>query len=185
MSGRYWIAAGLIAFASPALAAEASPFDGIPNIKFDYYDIEGRTAAEIYASMRARAPRKGDGVAVTSWRLHAGWGEIRRGSRCEIENPATSLSIVVLLPRLITTEGVTDEGLAFWQSALRGLEIHEAGHARIAYDHRGDFAAAARKANCGSIKAVAARTQARIEKIQEDYDRETRHGMTQMPPIGE
>ena len=85
------------------------------------------------------------------------------------------------MPRLVMTDDVTDEGLALWRRVRRGLEIHEAGHARIAYEHRGDFAKAARNATCGSIRKIAERTQERIEAIQEDYDRRTRHGMTQIP----
>ncbi len=158
-------------------------FDDIPNIRFEYYDVEGTTPREIYNSMRARSPYSGDGVANTIWNIRTGWRQTRRGSTCVVADPMASLTIIVQLPRL-ASEAVTRQGLIFWQRVRGGLEEHEAGHARIAWEHRHDFLEAARDASCGSIKAVAAKTQARIEEIQEDYDRRTRHGLTQIPPPG-
>ncbi|ATE65001.1 DUF922 domain-containing protein [Rhizorhabdus dicambivorans] len=173
----------LLVAPAPLLAAD-DPFAGIPNVKFRYYDIEGATPAQIYASMRARAPQKGDGVAHTAWHMRVGWQETRRGSACRVSDPMASLSILVVLPRLVTRE-VTREGLAFWRRTLRGLEIHEAGHASIAYEHRNDFARAGEDASCRDIRAIAAKVQARIEKIQADYDRDTNHGIRQISQTGE
>jgi predicted secreted Zn-dependent protease len=179
----YWVLAAALAMPSPLLAAD-DPFEGIPRIKFQYYDVEGRTPTEIYASLRARAPQKGDGVAHTAWHMRVGWQESRRGSECAVVDPMTSLSILVVLPRLITRE-VTPQGADFWRRTLRGLEIHEAGHARIAYDHRGDFSRTGEGASCRDIRAIAAKVQARVEKIQADYDRDTNHGIKQIPRAGE
>lgn len=170
----------------PVAAAAPSPFDGIPGVKFEYHDVMGLTAADIYASMKARAPQgasDGGGVAKTAWNLRVGWREVRRGKACEVNDPLSSLSITVHLPRLINQRDVTPEGMAFWRAAIAGLEIHEAGHARIAWEHRDDFNRAARKASCNSVRKVAEQTQARIDAIQRAYDRDTQHGVTQMPPI--
>lgn len=160
-----------------------SAFAGIPNVAFDYYDVEGRTPEEIYRSMRSRAPQTGDAVAHTAWHLRVGWRQTRRGNDCVVADPVTRLTIKVTLPRLVTTEGITVEASSFWYRTMKGLEIHEAGHARIAFDHRNDFVQAAAKATCGSIKDVAKRTQKRIETLQEAYDRRTRHGLDQIPKV--
>lgn len=176
----------VILLSTPTLAATPSPFDGIPGVKFEYHAVEGRTAAEIYASMRARAPQgasDGGGVATTAWNLKVGWREVRRGKICTVSDPLSSLSITVYLPRLINQHAVTAEGLAFWRAAITGLEIHEAGHARIAWEHRQDFNRAALRAGCNTVRKVAERTQARIDAIQQAYDRDTRHGVAQMPPL--
>ena len=175
--------AGLLAAPSPLLAA-GDPFGGIPNLKFQYYDVEGRTPAEIYASMRARAPQKGDGVAHTAWHMRVGWQEVRRGSACRVSDARSSLSILVVLPRLVTRE-VSRAGLDYWRRTLNGLEIHEAGHARIAHDHRDDFSRAGEGASCHDIRTIAAKVQARIEKIQADYDRDTKHGISQIAKAGD
>jgi len=185
----YFVKVGTVAMfllAAPALAGDLPPFDGIPGVKFEYHDVEGLTAADIYASMKARAPQgasDGGGVAKTAWNLKVGWREARRGKSCEVSDPMSSLSITVHLPRLINQGQVTPDGLAFWRAAIAGLEVHEAGHARIAWDHRNDFNRAALKAGCNSVRKVAEQTQARIDAIQRAYDRDTKHGVTQMPPI--
>lgn len=176
----------LLSLMPPALAAAAdpSPFDGIPGIRFDSYDVEGTTAAAIYASMHARGPRGDDGEAVarTTWRLRVGWQELHRGSDCQASNPLSSLTITVLLPRLKTrAEDVTPDGLAFWRRSLIGMQIHEAGHARIAYDHRDDFTRLASDMRCDRINALAERVKADISALQSDYDRTTRHGLSQVP----
>ena len=188
MAGYAWSFALLLAIISapPALAADTLPFDGIPNLKFAYYDVEGRTSAEIYSSMKARAPsgaRDGSGVARTDWHIKVGWREVRRGRHCAVSDPLSSLSITIHLPRLIDMPNVSAEGMAFWRSAIAGLEIHEAGHARIAWEHRNDFNRAAQKADCKTVRGIAEQTKARIVAIQAAYDRETRHGITQTPPI--
>lgn len=171
----------LLLGAAPGWAQQTDAFDDIPGIRFQYYDVEGRTPEEIYRSIRARTPVKSDGVAHTAWHIRVGWRQARRGSSCEVADPAATLSITVLLPRLATREGVSDRARRFWRRTIEGLEVHEAGHARIAWDHRNDFAIAARRATCGSIKRIAEETQERIERIQQDYDRRTRHGLTQTP----
>ncbi|KRB86841.1 Zn-dependent protease [Sphingomonas sp. Root710] len=176
----------LVLMPMPAMAAGPSPFDGIPGVTFEYHDVEGLTAADIYASMKARAPAgasDGGGIAKTAWNLKVGWREVRRGKSCDVSDPLSSLSITVHLPRLINQHEVTPEGLAFWRAAIAGLEIHEAGHARIAWEHRNDFNRAALKASCNSVRKVAEQTQVRIDAIQRAYDRDTKHGITQMPPI--
>jgi predicted secreted Zn-dependent protease len=172
--------------AMPARAADPSPFHGIPNLKFEYHDIEGRTPADIYASMKERAPsgaRDGSGIARTAWHIKVGWREVRRGDHCAVSDPRSSLSIIIHLPRLINLTEVSPDGLAFWRSAIAGLEIHEGGHARIAWEHRNDFNRAALTANCKTVRRIAERTQERIKAIQAAYDRETRHGASQTPPI--
>lgn len=180
------LAIALLLLSTPVMAADPSPFDGIPNLKFDYHDVEGRTSAEIYASMKARAPSgasDGGGIARTAWHIKVGWREVRRGDHCAVSDPLSSLSTTIHLPQLINLPEVSAEGLAFWRSAITGLEIHEAGHARIAWEHRNDFNRAAQNASCRTVRRIAEQTQARIEAIQAAYDRETQHGVTQTPPI--
>ena len=179
----------MAALSGPVIAADPSaadsPFAGIPNIRFEYYDVEGITAADIYASMRVRAPKgaNADGVAKTEWHLRVGWREAKRGGECDVADPLASLSLRVILPRLVNEDAVSPAGLAFWRAAIAGLEIHEAGHARIAWDHRNDFSRAARGATCKTIRKIATQTEDRIKALQDDYDRVTRHGITQTPPI--
>ncbi len=178
-----WLVLCAALVGAPSIAAETSPYDGIPGISFSYYDIEGHTPQEIYASMKARSPmaRSGSaGLGRTTWEMNVTWRESRRGSTCRVSEPVTRMTIAVLLPRLTTRE-LTPRGLAYWRAVLRGLEIHEAGHARIAWDHREDFNRASRNASCSMIQQVAKTAQARISALQAAYDRDTKNGQTQTP----
>ena len=180
-----WLAAAALLFATALPAAQPSPYDGIPGIRFEYYDIEGSTPAEIHASMRARSPmaRSGSmGLGRTTWQMDVTWRESRRGSTCRVSGPKAGMAISVLLPRL-TTRTLTREGLAYWRATLRGLDIHEAGHARIAWDHRNDFYRAAEGASCRSIAQIAKKFQTRVSALQAAYDRDTDHGRKQTPEI--
>ena len=178
-----WLAALALLWARPLLAGETSAFDGIPDIRFQYYAIEGRTPREIYESMRTRAPIGGDGLALTTWEISVDWREETRGSTCRVLDPRTRMAISVLLPRLRAGEELTPAGASFWRATLKGLEIHEAGHARIAWNHRDDFNRVALNASCRSIDRVAKENQARIEAIQQAYDRDTDHGRKQTPRL--
>jgi predicted secreted Zn-dependent protease len=178
---RAWLLAPALFMAGQAKAVDTALYEGIPDIRFEYYDVEGRTGREIYQSMRDRAPGTGDGLAQTVWQIDVNWHEQTRGSSCRVIGPRTNLSITVILPRLRQIEDMTPEAMRFWRATRRGLEIHEAGHARIAWDHRDDFNRAALKASCKSIKQVAKTTQDRIVAIQQEYDRVTNHGRSQTP----
>jgi len=180
-----WLMASAILPAGPLMAADHSPFDGIPGIRFEYYEVEGRTPREIYQSMEASAPRGGEGLAQTIWGIDVNWHEATHGSVCRVRDPRTRLSIRVVLPKLRQDEEPTRAGLAFWRATRKGLEIHEAGHARIAWDHRDDFNQAALSASCRSIDRVAREIQAKIAALQEAYDRDTDHGRRQTPGSGD
>lgn len=172
-----------LASASPLMAGNSSPFDGIPGIRFRYYAVGGRTPLEIYRSMSERGPDDGEALARTTWEMSVNWHEATRGAVCRVDEPRTRMSITVLLPRLERSDELTREGLAFWRATIRGLEIHEAGHARIAWDHREDFNRVALRASCKTIDRVARAVQGRIEAIQQAYDRDTDHGRKQTPEL--
>lgn len=169
--------------AAAAAARDPLSFEGIPGIKFEYYDVAGRTPGEIYSSMVRRAPKGSEGMAQTRWRIDVNWHEATRGSVCRVVEPRTRLSITVLLPRLVREDEATPEGRAFWRATIKGLRIHEAGHARIAWDHRDDFNRAAVKGRCKTIQRLATNIQASISAIQNAYDRDTDHGRRQTPPL--
>jgi predicted secreted Zn-dependent protease len=176
-----WLAASAALPASMLMAAGPSPFDGIPDIGFEYYEVEGRTPQEIYESMRARAPRKSEGLAHTIWNFDVTWEEARHGTACRVVEPSTRMSIRIILPRLTETAGLTPAGRSYWRKISGDLEAHEAGHARIAWEHRDDFNRAALRASCASVERIARDVRARIDAIQRAYDRDTDHGRRQTP----
>lgn len=157
-------------------------FAAMPGIAFRYYDVSGRTGQEVAASLRRNALRRPDGQSasgLTRWGYSFRWGEYSDRHGCRIRDPRNDVSITVTLPRLASADRLAPRDRAWWDDYRRTIERHEAGHARIALDHAGDFARAAEGARCGEIKTIAARVMERAGRLQADYDRVTRHGQAQ------
>ena len=182
-AGRWLMAGGLAAAigvaTAPALAQD--PFAGIPNLQFRYYDVRGTNSDEINASMHRRGPDngEGDGAGSTDYRIAWSWGRKRIGSRCEVIDPEVRFSAIVLLPRLVDEERQSEEVRLGWRKLIAQLRAHEAGHARIAYEHADEVRAAVAAAPCGKEAAWGQRALNRIRQLQADYDRRTVHGLVQ------
>jgi len=185
-----FLATALLTIALPgAIPASArtgdapAAFAGIPGISFQYYEVEGRDEQEIYAALQARGIRSPDGqsaTGVTRWGFQFRWGEHRDGNGgCRTYNPRAELIIGVILPRLRDADGLPPRARAWWGRYQRTIERHEAGHARIAWDHRDDFLRAGNGVRCADIKDIGNRVLARITALQQDYDRATEHGRKQ------
>lgn len=160
----------------PLIAAEPSPFEGIPGIRFEYYEIEGRTRREIYSSLMARGPNNGQHWGITRSQSRDRWRTLTQGSSCRVVDVETSLTITVLLPRHREEDELSDDAWHFWRGIRERIRIHEAGHARIAWNHRDDFKKAAAKASCKSIKQVGEDVGNRIRALQRAFDEETDYG---------
>ncbi len=162
--------------ASSAFAGSGDPFAGIPNITFQYYNVSGRDPRAIRVSMNAERPDDPhDGKpddAVTIWTYHWSYREGPEGCEGKVK-----FSARVILPRL--RGRVSAAVAARWRAYMARLQIHEAGHARIAYARMGEIKDAFRGASC----AVAdRRVSAILDEVRQDnaeYDRQTNHGMRQ------
>ncbi len=178
------MAGGLLATAVATQAASAqaeNPFAGIPNLEFRYYDVRGTNSDEINASMHRRGPHngEGDGAGSTDYRIAWSWGRKVTGSRCEVIDPEVRFSAVVLLPRLVNERKQSEEVQLGWRKLIAQLRAHEAGHARIAYEHAHEVGEAVAAAPCGKEEAWGERALDRIRELQADYDRRTVHGLVQ------
>ena len=165
----------------PASARAEDPFAGIPNLEFRYYDVRGTNSDEINASMHRRGPDngEGDGAGSTDYRIAWSWGRKRIGSRCEVIDPEVRFSAIVLLPRLVNEEKQSAEVRFGWRKLIAQLRAHEAGHARIAYEHANEVREAVAGAPCGKEADWGQRALDRIRQLQADYDRRTVHGLVQ------
>src|SRR5262249_5510388 len=137
-----WRKAGLIAalaVTSPAaLAQSADPFAGIPNLSFQYYELNASDGREINAAILAQGPRGetgGRGAGRTDYHIAYGWTEMRSYASCQVTNVRARFSAVVHLPRLADETRLSASARAEWRQIGAVLRVHEAGHARIAYDH--------------------------------------------------
>jgi predicted secreted Zn-dependent protease len=66
-----------------------------------------------------------------------------------------------------------------WRKLIAQLRAHEAGHARIAYEHADEVREAVAGAPCGKEADWGQRALDRIRQLQADYDRRTVHGLVQ------
>jgi predicted secreted Zn-dependent protease len=159
-----------------------SPFAGIPNLELVYYDVSGRTVDEIRRSLDARQPRDpNDGTrvaALSSWSMRWGW-RARSGGGCDLSKPSIDFRARTLLPRLVGERDLDPALRARWRAFLAAVHAHEARHVRYAYDHRRDVAAAIRASDCANADAAAAAAVRAIAQRDFDYDRATRHGVTE------
>lgn len=157
-----------------------------------YYDIHGRTRAELSAEMRRLGP-KVDGtsyVGETRSPMRWSWRTESHGGTCTIRNLVVSMNAQVLLPRW-TPPADTEPGLAAeWSRFMAALETHESGHKDITARAASAIADQLRglSAPCTMINDRAndiARVIAdRAEEEQKRYDAETRHGLTQGTAFG-
>ena len=122
-----------------------------PVIAIQYYDVEGVTAADIWASIRARGPRdQNDGLkmsALTKWHIDWRWPGDAAG-RCELSLVTLTFRASILLPRLLHPERLTPDLRAAWQRFEAALRLHEDGHVRHALDNMEEVGRALRSSTC-------------------------------------
>ena len=169
-----------------ALAAGATPagrpFAGVPGVDLRYYDVSGRTPAEIRASLNRNNrldPNTGARVdAYTAWSLD--W-RVPYGpdGRCRLDRAEVTLKVEVGLPRLVRTERVPPALLERWQRYRAALEAHEGTHARNAYQGRKAMLEAIHRADCAGADEAADDVMDALRRRNAEYDRLTRHGATE------
>lgn len=168
--------------AAQGTEASAGPLAGFPGLGMTYYHVAGRTAAQIGASLDRldlTDPASGERIhAYTEWRLRWWIPEDGEGG-CLLHQAEVQLDVTVSLPRLVNTAAVPADVLARWQRYLAALEAHEAVHVRNAYRARSAMLRAIRQADCASAHEVAEQAMAALRRRNEDYDRQTQHGLAE------
>ena len=172
---------------------DSYPHDVIGRTSVMYYDIHGRTIAELHADMRRQGPKLADSsfVAETLSPMRWEWHVQAEGtSACAIHDPRVYVNAQILLPRW-TPPADTEPGVfAEWNRFIAALETHEAGHKNISAKAGSDIVKQV-SALSGSCSAIGTRAndiarivieRANIE--QQQYDAETHHGLTQGTSFG-
>jgi Predicted secreted Zn-dependent protease len=158
-----------------------------------YYDIQGRTLAELSAEMRRLGPKVDGTSYVGETRSPMRWSwrtESTAGSTCTIRNIVVSVNAQILLPRWTPPAGVDSALVTEWRRFIAALETHEAGHKDITA-RAGSTIEEQLRGLSGSCTMISARATdiARVIADQEAgeqrrYDAETRHGLTQGTTFG-
>jgi predicted secreted Zn-dependent protease len=158
-----------------------------------YYDVHGRTFAEVRADMRRLGPKVADSSFVGETRspMRWSWRTVSTGSgMCSIPNPSVSVNAQITLPRW-TPPADTEPGLAAeWTRFIAALETHEAGHKDISAKSGRDIVEQLRNLSgpCSQISTrandIARVIVDRAGEQQKAYDAATRHGITQGTGFG-
>jgi len=158
-----------------------------------YYDVSGRTIAELRADIRRLGPKINGRGFVGETRSPMRWSwrtESTGGGGCMIRDVTVSVNAQITLPRWAPPADVDSGVVAEWNRFLTALEVHEAGHK--------DISAKAGKAIIdrlrgllGSCAALGSRANdlareivGRAHEEQRVYDMTTRHGLTQGTAFG-
>jgi len=159
-----------------------------------YYDIDGSSAGALRNQIRRLGPKDESGTsqdALTVWNLEWGYGTVQRGDSCVLRNVKVTLDLSVTLPRWKPPATATPGLVKTWQSYLKAVRLHEAGHRAIAERNAREVMAALtplRGTNCDQLSGDATRL---AEQIVADgrarnraYDVQTKHGQTQGVELG-
>lgn len=185
------LAAFLLALAAGlCLAASATaepppptgPLAGIPNLDVQYYDVSGRSVAEIRAAINRVRPRDpNDGLAVDAlnrWYISWRWPADGRGG-CALGRTEIRFNATLRMPRLVNVASTPRALVARWNAYMEALVRHEAGHLRHAWENMGSVLSAIRASSCAAASEAGRAAVRVLARWDVDYDRETRHGFTQ------
>lgn len=106
-------------------AAPARSLQSIPGVTIKYYDVTGKTDAEVKKSIASQRPKAANGDPVpasTSWDIGAGITKRTEGSVCTTTAAKVTFKGAVELPRLADPSAVKPEFLPVWNKYVAELE---------------------------------------------------------------
>ena len=179
-------------FPAVLLFACCLPLTGAAQVRDDlvtrYYEVQVRPGDSLNRQVRAASPiREGGEVFYghTHWNVHWDyrWNSEASG-RCRLTSVQVSLRTEILLPQLRDADS---RQAAAFERFIAALRRHEMGH----YEHGKQAAAEIERDllglppadSCAALEAQAnqgaQRSIARYAAMDVQYDRETRHGVSQ------
>ena len=158
-----------------------------------YYDVQGRTIAELHASMRKNGPKIGDSSFVGETRspLRVNWRTESTGpGSCALSHVTVTVTAQVLLPHWQPPADTEPGVFAEWTRFSAALETHEAGHKDITAKAGQEIVdrLSNLSGSCSMIgthaRDVANGIVDRASEAQRKYDADTRHGILQGTTFG-
>src|SRR4029077_14746632 len=124
--------------------------------------------------------------ALTVWSIEWAYTPASRPDGCVLRDVKVTLNVAVTLPRWKPPATVSPAVVRSWQTYLKAVRLHEAGHRAIAERNARDVMAALlplRGTNCDQLSDQATRTAEQIfadgRARNRAYDVDTKHGQTQ------
>ncbi len=165
--GLAWIIAAMIA-ASPVIASAAP----ITTTKYQYYNVSGTTADDIYRTMLSRGPHvNGEKAYASTTAQSSQAGSLIPGRSCRIRDYKLRMSFVIKLPRIANEDRLPPLVRARWQEFSAFLKKHEETHRAIWTGCAKEFEARVKAlsgSDCGKLDAETARIW---EKMKNSCDR--------------
>lgn len=153
-----------------------------------YYEVHGRTVAQLAADLRRRGPKGDDGqlrTAFTDSRLRWQFTTRPDGPACRAVGVRVTIAAEVLMPKWVPPADTEPGVVTKWNESMNALAVHEAGHSDI----RVRFATAIRdriaalRTRCDRLTAKADSASnaivAELRAAQTKYDADTQNGLTQ------
>tara|TARA_R110002073_G_scaffold38717_1_gene110812 strand:- start:2986 stop:3615 length:630 start_codon:yes stop_codon:yes gene_type:complete len=190
------IASGLVICAlmaclsGPASARQTAPefpyVEQVPvRVNLVFYDVEGGTSRALEESIRFSGPIGYD--AETQVSMSTFWHYEFVGQRCHVATVDISLDITIRYPNWTGFERASRQRRARWERRIAGLEVHENGHAALAFagalDLHNELILYGQDVDCDSfedgMQAIADAAQTALRRRHREYDRITQHGVRQ------
>ena len=166
---------------APVQSLQTSLSD-VPNLDLQYYEVSGNSLFEIRRALnrvRPRDPNDGLGVdALSSWYIEWRWPAGADGA-CDLSRADLRFSARIRMPRLVESAATPAAVRLRWQRYVAALERHEAAHIRHAWENRHLVLDAIRRSSCANADRDARAAIAVLGRHDLDYDRRTRHGLTE------
>ncbi|NJR57931.1 MAG: DUF922 domain-containing Zn-dependent protease [Cyanobacteria bacterium CRU_2_1] len=176
---------------SPEFNDETESLIPIVRIHYDYYPIDGTTAAELRSqmlqdgSMSELEERRYD--AYTKWRVQWSYNHAMTEQGCMTASLEGQVDITFTLPQWDTPPNTSSSLIEAWNQYLAALQVHENGHMvnglEAGIDVLYTLSRSPAYSSCQELEASVDTTTEQIIHYynQQDinYDRHTQHGLTQ------
>lgn len=182
--------AGAASMTGSALAWQSPPeLPNIPEIEtrvaLTYYDVRGTSERELNRSLSTTGPA--GFTAQTDYQLEPRWQYEDRGSECVVTNIDLLVDILITYPRWVDEERAPRRMRQQWATRMARLEIHENGHAVLAFmgavDVYNAMIAIRSAPDCetlnGRLREAHETAFRALRSEQLRYDRITEHGRIQ------
>ena len=157
-------------------------------INYIYYTVAGYSAEQLWKNIMAKTPVKEKGnrhVAYTKWYVKWQFWWLEKENSCEISKVKTRLDITYTLPKLKPASSMPDSLISRWQQYYAALFQHEQGHkdlgVKAANEIEKQISDMGPRSDCKQLEldanAIGRRVIKEYDRIENEYDRSTNHGM--------
>ena len=177
---KHMVVLGLLVFSFPGAAAAAQ-------VETNYYSIFGADYSELSQQMAQKGPQGFAGYTASS--ISYNYRTTPQGASCRIAKVDFDYSLIYTMPKWENAESADPALQGWWQEYYAALWRHEQNHGRIA-DQRYSaiqraFSSLGARPTCAEFGPLLREQYTLIDTEfdarQAEYDRETQHGLTEMP----